>query len=170
MQIQLILGNSGAGKDYVTAKFFSTHYVYKLNQPFKDVFEADHGLAVGSCNDKSLRAMTLLEGPLKGLTLGSAMAQSFTESESGDASSYGYKFKNLTLQKVKEFLATTDHEAIVINDLRKLNEAHAVIESGASVSALLVFNLYATGLESDCHLPELVKLFQPSILENHFKC
>jgi hypothetical protein len=170
MQIQLILGNSGAGKDYVTTKFFPNHYVYKLNQPFKDIFEEDHCLDVGSCNDRSQRATTLLKGPLKGLTLGNAMAQAFTESESEDSLSYGYKFKDFTLRKFKEFLATTTHKAIVINDLRKLNEAHAVITSGAAVSSLLVFNLYAIGLESDCHLPQLVELFQPTILENHFKC
>jgi hypothetical protein len=171
MQIQLILGNSGAGKDYITEKFFPNHYVYKLNQPFKDIFEADHNLAVGSCNDKALRSITLLSGPLEGLALGAAMAQAFTESESEDSSRYGFKFKDLTLQKFKEFLATTDHKAIVINDLRKLDEAIAVLDSEATtLASLLVVNRYATGLESDCHLHQLIDLFQPTILENHYTC
>lgn len=170
MEIQLILGNSGAGKDYCTAKIFPNHYVYKLNQPFKDIFEVDHGLDVGSCNDRLLRTKTLRRGPLKGLTLGHAMAQAFTESESEDTSRYGYKFKDLTLQKFKEFLATTTHKKIVINDLRKLSEAEVVWNSDAALYALLVVNRYATGLESDCHLPKLIELFQPDILENHYEC
>lgn len=124
-ELLFLFGPSDSGKDYLASTRFSHFKQMKLNQPFKDVFEKDHYLPRGICNDKAQREMVLKEGPMKGWKLGAAMARSYTQSLYPEVAEYGAKFAGYTLVKglqnfYEDFQVGVDKW--VVTDCRKVSE------------------------------------------------
>ncbi len=127
-ELLLIVGNSGAGKDWVAANRFANFTLVKLNQPFKDQLEIDSGLEPGTCNDKSKRGQILTMGPFKDMPLRDAMVLSYTQCIKNWG--YGAQFRTSTILKTLETLdklAKTRTPA-VITDLRKPEELRFLLE------------------------------------------
>ena len=127
-ELLLIVGNSGAGKDWVAANRFANFTLIKLNQPFKDQLEIDSGLEPGTCNDKSKREQILNAGPFKGMALKEAMVMSYKQCVNNWG--YGAQFRTSTILKTLETLdklAKTRTPA-AITDLRKPEELRFLLE------------------------------------------
>ena len=127
-KILLIIGLSASGKDYIAESEYKNFTRVKLNQPFKDQFEIDHKLVIGSCNDKSLRDQILTTGPMSDFTIQEGMVQAYHQSV--DNCGYGAKFRTLTILKTLETInsLSKSRAPVVITDLRKPSELVFLIE------------------------------------------
>jgi hypothetical protein len=126
-ELLLIVGNSGCGKDYICKNRFANYANIKLNQPFKDIFEVDHGLEPGTCNNKSKRNILLRTGPFSGDLLSQAMSKSYKQSLS--LNGYGAKFNYITILATLDRIAEASktRELIAITDLRKKTELEMLV-------------------------------------------
>lgn len=149
-EILLIVGNTNAGKDYIASTRFKNFTLVKCNAAFKAVFEEDHYLIPGSCEDRVRRGETLVKGPLKGNTIQEGMVISYEQSLSGCG--YGSKFATLTILKTLEKLDTLakSRTPVVITDLRKPSELKFIFE----FSKLVDYNIRMLRVKSDAETPQ----------------
>jgi hypothetical protein len=168
--IVVILGHSGAGKDYLAKKLWPSYTTLKLNQPFKDLFEVHHGLVPGDCNDRTKRAVVLKEGPLAGRTIQDGMVIAYHQSLEPQVPSYGTQFAGLTILRSLEQLFYHRGQ-YVITDLRKPSEA-SMLRAFAEILGytLEVFQIETTrgkAMSSDSQILEIAQLLNRPITKLH---
>jgi hypothetical protein len=161
-KIVILLGPSGCGKDYVAQTTFHLHKGLKLNAFFKAIFEKDHGLNPGTCNNKAYRKEVLAKGPCQGMTIQDAMVQCYVESLHPSISSYGAGFAGKTLHYAMSRLLREDGPWVV-TDLRKPSEAlviaeFAVNQLGLELQSFNIVSNYGQELGSDRSLREVMNI------------
>jgi hypothetical protein len=164
-ELVILIGPSGCGKDYVAQTQFLKHQVLKLNSYFKRLFEKDHLLRPGTCDDKTQRSIVLKHGPKKGNTLSDAMVQCYTESLSPNIESYGAKFAGKTLFEALSFLIY-EPKSYVITDLRKPSEAimlkeFAMNQLGYKIRPYYISSNNGQAKQSDAQLEEVSTIMSP---------
>lgn len=163
-KLLFLVGNSNAGKDWVAENRYKNYTPYKLNQCFKTVFELDHGLVPGTCNDKTKREEIILSGPLRDLTISQAMVMSYKQSLENYG--YGSKFKTITIRAAFDILdfLSRSNQSVVITDLRKSTELKALLLFSEIIKyepeMIHVFSENETPLKSDESLYDNISLFQ----------
>jgi hypothetical protein len=168
----VISGHSGSGKDYLAKKLWPSVTNLKLNAEFKRLFELDHSLQPGSCNDRELRDTVLEHGPCQGLTIQAAMVQCYTESLSPKEKTYGATFAGRTMLKTLQTLLE-DPASYIITDLRKPSEAtvlkeFAVTQLGYSLHVYKIETNRGQVLDSDKHQAEVLEILGPySLIYNY---
>jgi hypothetical protein len=119
-EMQLIVGDSDSGKDFIAKKLFNNHKLLKCASAFKRVFEIDHHLETGACDDKRLRISILKSGPLAGLTLSDAMVLTYEQSILREG--YGAKFATVGIMGVLQDVIKATGQCVCITDVRKPTE------------------------------------------------
>lgn len=163
-ELLFLVGLSNSGKDYIAENKYRNFTNVKLTESFKRDFEIDHGLNSGDCNNKSLREMTLVSGPLTGLTLSAAMVKSYNQSLTG--SGYGAKFRYSTITSTLLKLAELagNRTPVVITDLRKPIELKVLLAFSEVIDytpkMLIIRSNKAIAKDSDRSLEENRNLFE----------
>jgi hypothetical protein len=163
-ELKLIVGLSNSGKDWIAENRYGNFKLLKCNQAFKTIFEEDHKLSRGLCNDKGHRNDILEYGPLKGMTLQDGMVMAYHQSQA--RLGYGSKFTTMTILSVLNEISecSLNRTPVVITDVRKPTELKILVHFaeviGYGISMVSVISNKATLATSDSSLPENLYLFE----------
>lgn len=161
-ELLFIVGESDSGKDYIAKTSYKNHKLLKCASAFKRVFEIDHNLAVGDCEDKSLRNSALKSGPLAGMTLSDAMVLTYQQSTLLEG--YGAKFATLGIMSVLQDVIDATGQCVCITDVRKPTELKMLVTLaeviGYETRLLHVISNRSTKKASDVLLESNIALYE----------
>ena len=163
-EILLVVGESDSGKDWIAANRFGNHKLLKCASAFKRVFETDHSLEVGACDDKARRGDLLDSGPMCGKTISDAMVLAYQQSMLLEG--YGAKFATVGIMSVLQDVirASETRQCVCITDVRKPTELKMLVTLAEAIDCrirlIYVVSNRSTKKASDNLLEHNVTLYE----------